>query len=310
MPSKRSKGRDATAAQQRMRTHRSNGAIESSPMNRTARRLAATITVLGLLASACSSAPDAAPAGISDYTLDIDGADRSYTLFVPASGDGPAPLVLNFHGGADTAAGQLEYSGFNPTAETESVVVAYPDGVDRFWSFDDADLAFVDALLEDVGNRAEIDTSRIYAIGMSMGGDFASFLSCADAGTFAAIATVAVLNHHNEPSCSERQPIPVMAVLGAADDFILQGADFQNPAVDTPGPLPEELAEWSVTNVCMPNPPVTSEDNIVRSEFLCAPDGAALELVLHPGGHVWPSVEDGFDTNAAIWAFLSRFSLS
>lgn len=287
--------------------HRGRDSIAAMSIRLDRSGLASALLALVLLATSCGGV-GAAPPGLSEHTLESGGVDRGYSLFVPQSNDGETllPLVLNFHGGADNAEGHIGYSGFNLTAEAEGIVVAYPEGIDRFWNFDDAEVEFVQAVVDHVAERAPIDRTRIYLTGMSIGGDLASYLTCADPGVYAAVASVAVVNHHGQPGCPATQPVPFLGIVGAVDDITILGVQDVVPGVDTPGPLGQELRGWAETNGCDPDAPVRSENNLVFSQFECTVQ--PLEIIVHSGDHIWPDPDDGLDTNTRIWDFLSRFT--
>ena len=112
----------------------------------------------------------------------VAGEERTFFLFVPSSVDTsePAPLVLNLHGSGDRAPEQISLSGFNTVAETEGIVVAYPTARAGQWTFlsDEPDVDFMDAIINDVSEQLSVDTTRVYAIGFSQGGDFSTSLPC------------------------------------------------------------------------------------------------------------------------------------
>jgi len=100
-----------------------SGAAEPSPASPTAPA-----------GSAGCRAPDAAAyarAGTLQLrSLTVDGTERTYRLYLPAvaSPSVPAPLVLNFHGLGSSAAEQEAYSGLLPVAAREGFVLVSPDG--------------------------------------------------------------------------------------------------------------------------------------------------------------------------------------
>src|SRR5438477_7723712 len=58
--------------------------------------------------------------------LVFQGMDRTYLLHMPVrTSSAPAPLVLAFHGGSQTADQMEEMSGFSELADREGFVVAY-----------------------------------------------------------------------------------------------------------------------------------------------------------------------------------------
>jgi len=67
--------------------------------------------------------------GFSEQTLRSDGAERSYTLYVPenASPEG-APLVFSFHGSGGVPQHQVNISGFNQLSDQYGFISVFPAG--------------------------------------------------------------------------------------------------------------------------------------------------------------------------------------
>lgn len=256
---------------------------------------------------------EALASGLTERATTAAGRPRSYALFVPASLDQgrSAPLVLNLHGAGDTAAAHVSYSNFNETAEEAGIIVAYPDAIDQFWNMEDgSDIEFVSVIIDEVSALTPIDADRVYLLGMSQGGDFAALLACRLPDRFAAVASVAVLNHHDEAGCEQPRPARIMTVMGLADPTTSEGLPFEAPpGVDLPGPLVEEEADWAATNSCDPTPTETEPaENVTRADYQCA-NSAALAVLMHAGDHIWPQPDvDGLDTNAVVWEFLQQYS--
>lgn len=255
---------------------------------------------------------EAGTVGIEERSIEVGGRSRAYLLFVPSTTgpSAPEPLVVNLAGAGDTAAIHVEYSNFNELAESEGIVVVYPDAIDQFWVMEDeTDIEFIEAMIADVSALVSIDEARVYVTGMSQGGDFATLLFCMRPELFAAATSVAVLNHHGEPGiCVSPQPARVLAIAGSADPGTTEGLPFEVPGVDLPGPLVDEEANWAMTNGCA----AASEETelaagVVRRDYQCA-DSAALAVIVHAGDHIWPQEDtDGLDANTIIWEFLRQY---
>ncbi|MFY0538678.1 alpha/beta hydrolase family esterase [Nannocystis pusilla] len=73
--------------------------------------------------------------GPGDHTITLEhgGLMRSAIVHVPTDYDpqAPTPVVLNFHGFTQNAAGQQQLSGMNPVAEEHDFIVVYPEGVEN-----------------------------------------------------------------------------------------------------------------------------------------------------------------------------------
>jgi poly(3-hydroxybutyrate) depolymerase len=83
---------------------------------------------------------------------------------------------------------------------------------------------------------------------------------------------------------------------------------ISSPDPDPPGPLAEETGDWAATNDCNREPDLESlPEGVVRHDYDCA-KGSALEVYVHPGGHVWPVGVYGLDANEMIWEFFQQFT--
>jgi polyhydroxybutyrate depolymerase len=296
----------------------SEGAESGSPTSAASSTTVETATSTTETETTTSDEPADGPANEPrkpvERRVTVAGEERTFFLFVPSSVDTsePAPLVLNLHGSGGRAPGQISLSGFNTVAETEGIVVAYPTARGGQWTFlsDEPDVDFMDAIINDVSEQLSVDTTRVYAIGFSQGGDFSTSLPCRRPGMFAAVASVSVLNHHTTPTCSESAPSAVLSMVGTADGVysIEEGLTEDVPDPDPPGPLADEVAGWVSTNQCDPEPDETTTDkDVVVREYSC--EAGALVVMIHSGGHIWPAEDGvGLDANAAIWDFLSKHS--
>lgn len=242
-------------------------------------------------------------------TLTVEGTKRFYQLFVPSTLDPatPTPLVLNLHGAGSSGLEQQTESGFDDVAEEVGVVVAYPNASGSFSFEDSTDVDFLASIISALEEVISIDASRTYAIGMSQGGDFLASLPCRDPGRYAAIVSIAVLNHHDSPICPSPEAVSILGVVGTNDSIysIESGLllDVLDPA--PPGPLADEVAGWIGTNDCQVDPTVTAPfAGVERRDYLCV--RSSLSVVIHGGGHQWPTGgSDSFDVNRIIWDFLT-----
>lgn len=281
-------------------------------------------------------------------TLEVGGVERWYLLTTPGAHDGetPLPLVLDFHGlaeGAEIHAGMTQYSAL---AAEEGFVVAFPHGTGEPVRWDvrvdpaNADLAYTGALLDALGADLCLDTSRVYATGLSNGAMMTSAVACALGDRVAAVAPIAGVM--DPAGCAPPRPVPVLALHGTADPILgfnggvgtipgLLGDESAPtttaPPVDLDGEgYPAAVAGWAERNGCQPEP--TDEDlegttdRIVHRTYDC-PDGADTEFyVVEGGGHSWPGSEFSrsivdtvghttFDVDASRlgWEFFQRFSL-
>jgi polyhydroxybutyrate depolymerase len=165
---------------------------------------------------------------------------RRYIVYTPKSytsnSDKKYPLVLNFHGGGMTMREQMLYTQMNKAADQFDFIVVYPQGLGNVgkqdWnvgfgtSYQDGtdDVGFTDSLLNQLEKEWRIDSSKIYATGLSRGGFFAQRLAAELSHRIAAIASVGaslpVPVEKNQVPRGEKKPVGVMIAMGTADQVV------------------------------------------------------------------------------------------
>ncbi len=121
--------------------------------------------------------------------------NRTYLLVAPkraGSAGTRAPLVVALHGGGGMGSHMQAQLAMEDVAT--DAYVAYPDGRSGTWDFTtplpyNADVAFLDALIDDVGRTFCVDATRVYMAGYSMGGYLMQEYACARPGRLAGIAS-------------------------------------------------------------------------------------------------------------------------
>ena len=94
-------------------------------------------------------------------TLQYDGNNREYELYIPQSYDGSenVPLMFNFHAGNGTSYSQIYISDMRNLADENNFILVYPqaiadptDGGSLNWMFkgdyDHDDIYFVEAMID------------------------------------------------------------------------------------------------------------------------------------------------------------------
>ncbi|KAJ5232912.1 Alpha/Beta hydrolase protein [Penicillium chermesinum] len=247
-------------------------------------------------------------------TIKSSNRDRSYWIHTPDANDQSKqyPLVVAFHGSsqigldADGLAMELDIRLSLPVIPTEyskNRFFVYPNGVKGAWAGPSyanvsvrEDLQFVKDLVADVQANNNIDTSRIYATGLSNGGGFVGTIACSDVGgLFAAFAPVAGAfytdtDFSDHSSCTPaRSPLPILEIHGGSDKTVYyeggHGEGGMLPAI------PDWLAAWQRRNGCGANTTVNSDNgNVHHTTWSCQDAGNALQhWKVDKNGHDWPS---------------------
>ena len=299
------------------------------------RRLIRWLVAAAMAAAGPTTATSAQSAPTEERrTLEVDGVERGYLVFLPPSyrPEHPAPLVLVFHGGGGRATGIAPHTGFSLLAEREGFVAVYPDGLGRRWNdgrgFAAAhdDVGFVRALLDTLGRTLTLDPRRIYATGISNGAVFSYRLACDLPGVFAAVAPVAgAMPVDLAPSCVHPEPVSVLAMQGTADPLMPYTGGGGGRRRGRVLSAARSVAFWAAAAGCDESPVTTAEPDVTpadgtqvrRTTFTGCRDGRSVELyTIEGGGHTWPGgppvsgsvgrVSRDVDATTLIWAFFAQ----
>ncbi|MCU1353916.1 MAG: poly(3-hydroxybutyrate) depolymerase [Acidimicrobiales bacterium] len=276
-------------------------------------------------------------------TVQVQGTERWYLLTAPkpASGTRPRPLVVDLHGLSEGAQAHTQMSKFGDLGERQGFVVAVPHGSGTIPSWKssgtgpNSDVDFVAKLLDTVQADLCIDTSRVYATGLSNGALMSSLLACRLPQRFAAIAPVAGVIMPD--GCPATATMPVLAFHGTQDPILkFNGGigDLSGALSGKSGPpttvkvdlhgagYPAAVVAWAKRDGCAPTPhdqQLTAA--VIHRRFDC-PKGTAVEMfIVIGGGHAWPGSQFSrniakivgpttFDIDATkeAWKFFQRFT--
>lgn len=271
--------------------------------------------------------------GMINATINVNGVNRSYILYVPSTytAESSMPLVFNFHGLGSNAFEQMVYGDFRPLAEEYGFIIAHPNGttflgfthwnVGGFTAGSPADdVGFTEALLAEIQSDYNIDNNRIYATGMSNGGYMAFLLGCQMNDAFAAIASVTgTMTIDTYDECIPNAPMPVLQIHGTADETVsYEGTETWNKSI------PDVLSYWVGVNNCNPTPSITrvpdlnpNDDDFVDHYVYSGGDnGTVVEhYKINNGTHSWPGTTVGvanrtINASNLVWEFFSRYNKS
>ena len=248
--------------------------------------------------------------GDASLTLETAEGQRSFRVHLPPRHNPgrASPLVLNFHGYSRDAMEQETYSGLLPLADTEGFILVTPDGagyplqwnvVDVYGDSGVDDVAFTVQLVDHLAGTFCVDLQRVYATGISNGGEMAAQVGCLWPGVFAAVAPVAGVVYQG---CQGRA-MPVVSFHGTWD---------YNVPFET---APPAMAEWARHNSCAGDLEIARISESVTRESYSGCSGADVVLyVIDGGGHTWPDAEDEsggvgpttheINANRLIWEFF------
>lgn len=243
------------------------------------------------------------------------GTVREYTLHLPPQFDGetPLPLVISIHGYTSSMQRNQSTTGFKSKADEEGFIVVFPQGRpvnagDLGWysrpnlpiGFPD-DIEFMRDLIDHLAAEVNIDRTRVYATGLSMGGGMTHRLGCDLSEYITAIAPVAGAHTQGDP-CEPVRPVPTIALHGKLDRIVVyDGLEGVNDSI------PFWANEWAMRNGCALEPETSLPRENLTIDLWSNCDGNADVALYsyHNLGHSWSR-----DATDVIWEFFSQHTMT
>ena len=275
-------------------------------LRRVVALLGAALLLAGCAKGEGENLPTGFVTGTSIHTIKIHNQDRTYRVYKPAGVPASAPLVVVLHGGFGTAAQAERAYGWDNLADSAKFVVAYPDGLNRAWNTNGGgccgpsgrdgvdDVGFITAAVADIVRNVGINSSQVYATGISNGGIMSYTLAC-NTGIFAAIGPDSATQL--DP-CRSPHPTSVMHIHGTRDRLIpYQGG--QGLSIINGPSVPEVNAFWRNADNCAA-PAETTNAGVTTSTAGCPDKRSVVLVTVDGGGHEWPPF-----ATAALWQFFA-----
>lgn len=306
-----------------------------------------------VVANAASRA-DETRAGPGEHSLSLKVGDleRRYIVHVPSGYDGrkPVPVVIMFHGGGGTARGAMRETGWTQKADEEGFVAVFPEATPpdpskpvRFGTNGQAwndgsggfhsgernvpDVAFVDAMINDLIARFTVDRRRIYATGFSNGASMAFRVGVELSERIAAIAPVAGTLWIKQLKLD--RPVSLAYISGDADPLnpieggkprMATGAAIRTAISRHKPPANEFITAWARALGCAAEPKSTpGTPGVTTLAYDGGRGGSEVRFTLVRGhGHIWPGGRNQLpeamvgkpsgilNATDAIWAFFEE----
>ena len=267
------------------------------------------------------------------HSLSVNGLERRYLMRGADESTGARPLLLCFHGGRARVELLAQRSGVAEAGLGLGWMVAFPEARDGWVDLRPErggsahDLDFVDALLDLLVSNNQVDPARIFALGISNGGQFVFRLACERPLRFAGVATalsnlpVAALSWRTGP------PVPI-AMIFATRDRVMPwkgGRLRRRPGLRAGGEVASAHATvqfWVQRNKAEQRPRlrqfVSAGRGIDIEDYPPRPKGAPVRsITIGNWGHRWPrwgrasfQSSDTFNAADLVVEFFSSLSPS
>lgn len=240
-------------------------------------------------------------------SIRVGNVMRSMIVYAPKDLPKNRPLIISMHGMNQDAPYQQSKALWESVSDTAKFVVVYPNGIAKRWDISgNADLDFIQAIIDQMALKFGIDRKRVYLSGFSMGGMMTYYAASKMADKIAAFAPVSGFMMRGNTSVNSTRPVPIIHTHGDADDVVRY-----------PG-LPAYLDLWVKFNQCNPSPVVTkpypsTKTNSIAEKTLWSAGVGKVEVMLLKlagKGH-WYSTDEanGVHTSSEIWNFCKKYSL-
>lgn len=214
---------------------------------------------------------------------------------------------MGFHGGFGSAEQMENHYHLNEFADKNGFIMVYADGVGdpilniQTWNGGACcgyamkqkvdDVGFVDALIDQLIVDYSIDTTMVYATGMSNGAFMCYRLACELSHRITAIAPVA--GSMGVDLCQPTNPVSIIHIHSAQDDHIpYEGGVGNGVSKHYNPPLDSVFDVWAELNETDPSQVIQDDDEYLLKAWPSGKCGSSIQFYLTTdGGHSWPGGE-------------------
>jgi len=184
------------------------------------------------------------------------------------------------------------------------------------------DIAFFNQMLDQIGTKFSLDSSRIYAAGLSEGGFMSMRLGCDLSDRIAGVAAIGAAMPKTM-ICLPSRPVPVVMMNGTSDPVVPYGGgtehnlDLQTISVE------DSAKAWAKIDHCGEKPESSKlskqkggTETKVETFTGCQQDSSVVSYSLKGAGNTWPGglqyevekqvgkTADDVNANETLWSFL------
>ncbi len=181
--------------------------------------LATALSLLAAPALACGPDTDCTVAG-----------DRTYRYYMPEGTDGPVGAFFHAHGYRGTADGAMRNESLRAMADRLGMAFVAMSADADDWNLahrpsepDQAEAReydYVNAVIEDVAGRIDLDRGRLISTGFSAGGMMTWTLACGMGDTFAGFVPYSGTFWDPVPETCSSPPAMLIHIHGMSDDVV------------------------------------------------------------------------------------------
>ncbi len=185
------------------------------------------------------------------------------------------------------------------------------------------DVGFFNEMLDHLGTKFSVDSSRVYALGLSQGGFMSLRLGCALSDRFAAVGSVGA-TMPKTMICLPSRPVPVAMVNGTSDPVVPYGGGTEHNQNLATLSAEDSAKSWAKIDRCAEKPEKSKlsakgkggMETKVDTYGSCQQDAQIVLYSVKGAGNTWPGGEQyepektigkiatDLDANQILWSFL------
>ncbi|CCK27080.1 hypothetical protein BN159_2701 [Streptomyces davaonensis JCM 4913] len=222
--------------------------------------------------------------GDQSVELDWKGTPRSYKVHAPPgyTPDKRLPLVIAMHPYPGTGDYAAAITGLTAKADKENFLVVYPDGYNEGFNAliccgSEDDIGFLRTIIDRFTDTWNADPDRIYATGISNGGDMSFKAAVELHDIFAAIAPVSggyIGSAMEDKTYVPESPVSVITFIGELDKYYDE--------------FDAGIKAWEKRLRCKADSPEKAEKQTTRTTAQCSDGSSVVSYRLSEMTHQWP----------------------
>ncbi len=256
------------------------------------------------------------PVGYLSVVIQQGPFARRADVFAPArlrAGE-QLPLVVVLHGHSSNSDLARGMGGWDVQAAKHRFIALLPNGIGESWNAGNCcrpamtmgmeDVAYVDAAINVMTARPEVNPAKVFMVGESNGGMMTYRYLCAHADRIVAAASVIGTN---VSGCEPSRALPFLHVAGTSDEVVPYGGGSSGPARLLAGgdfpPVRDTIAALAGAQGCAA-PASTVDGSVETVTYAPCDNGSRVQFVTITGlTHVWPRGEPYDASNEVIRFF-------
>ena len=260
--------------------------------------------------------------GLFDEAIMHDGLEREYLLYIPDSytGQESVPLVFSLHGAVGSKENQFELSQFDEIADQENFILVTPEAtvpnLVTYWNNESNpiradDVGFINALIDLMVDRYNIDANRVYCAGSSNGAYMCLQLACELSDKIAAVAAVkGYMNDTQLSNCNPTNPTPILQLHGTDDNLV----SYDGVEATIQFWRDFNQTDLNPTIIELDDPDPNNGNSVTYFLLDNGLEGTTIEHFRVQGGeHDWfgePGTNYDIDATVEAWKFFEKFDLN